>query len=68
MKIKDNLSKELGKALKDVQPVNNNTKVYPFDRGSGFAVSSKGDAIKKDKNNWGKLKLQQKYTNKVQKH
>ena len=57
MKIKDNLSKELGKALKDVQPVNNNTKVYPFDRGSGFVVSSKGDAIKKNKNNWGKLKL-----------
>ena len=56
MKIKDNLSKELGKALKDVQPVNNNTKVYPFDRGSGFVVSSKGDAIKK-KQQLGKAKV-----------
>ena len=51
MKIKGNLSKEQGKALKDVQPINNNTKVHPFDGGSGFVVSSKGDAIKKDKNN-----------------
>ena len=37
MKIKDNLSKEQRKALKDVQQVNNNTKVYPFDKASGFA-------------------------------
>ena len=37
MKIKDDLSKEQRKALKDVQQVNNNTKVYPFNKGSGFA-------------------------------
>ena len=37
MKIKDNLSKEQRKAIKDVQQVNNNTKVYPFDKGSGSA-------------------------------
>ena len=33
MKIKDNLSKEQWKALKEVRQINNITKVYPFDKG-----------------------------------
>ena len=40
MKIKDNLSKEQPKALKEIRQINNNTNVYPFDKGSGFAVLS----------------------------
>ena len=32
MNIKDKLSKEQGKALKEIQQINNNTKVYPFDK------------------------------------
>ena len=32
MKIKDNLSKEQWKALKQIRQINNNTKVYPFDK------------------------------------
>ena len=47
MKIKDNLSKEQRKALKQIQQNNNNTKVYPFDKSSKFVVLSEGDAIKK---------------------
>ena len=47
MKIKDNISKEQRNALKEIRKINNNTKVYPFDKGSGFALLSAGDAIKK---------------------
>ena len=32
MNIKDKLSKEQEKALKEIQQINNNTKVYPFDK------------------------------------
>ena len=32
MNLKDKLSKEQGKALKEIQQINNNTKVYPFDK------------------------------------
>ena len=38
MKIKDHLSKEQRKALKEIQQINNNTKVYLFDKGSGSVV------------------------------
>ena len=38
MKIRDNLSKEQRKALKEIPQINNNTKVYPFDKGSGFVA------------------------------
>ena len=73
MKIKDNLSKEQRKALKEIRQINNNTKVYPFDKGSGFVVLSEGDAIKKIEEQLGKAKVidedpTQKYTSKVQKH
>ena len=47
MKIKDNLSKEQRKALKEIGQINSNTKVYPFDKGPGFVVLSEGNAIKK---------------------
>ena len=56
MKMKDNLSKEQRKALKEIQQINNNTKVCLFDKGSGFAVSSEGDAIKKIEEQLGKAK------------
>ena len=42
MKIKDNLLKEQRKALKEIRQINSNTKVHPFDKGSGFVVSSDG--------------------------
>ena len=56
MKMKDNLSKEQRKALKEIQQINNNTKVCLFDKGSGFVVSSEGDAIKKIEEQLGKAK------------
>ena len=73
MKIKDNLSKEQRKALKEIQQINNNTKVYPFDKGSGFVVLSEGDAINKIEEQVEKAKVidedpTQKYTSKIQKH
>ena len=40
IKIKDKLSKEQPKALKEIRKINNNTKVYRFDKGSGFVVLS----------------------------
>ena len=73
MKIKDNLSKGQGKALKETKQINNSTKVYPFDKDSVFVVLSGGDAIKKIEEQLGKAKIinedpSQKYTNKIQKH
>ena len=73
MKIKDNLSKEQRKALKEIRQINNNTKVYPFDKGSGFVVLSERDAINKTEEQLGKAKAidedpTQKYTSKIQKH
>ena len=73
MKIKDNLSKEQRKALKETRQISNNTKVYPFDKGSKFVVLSKGDAIKKAEEQLGKAKVidgdsTQKCTCKIQKH
>ena len=47
MKIKDKLSKEQRKALKEIQQINNNTKVYPVDKASVFIVLSEGDTINK---------------------
>ena len=73
MKIKDNLSKEQRKALKEIRQMNNNTKVSPFDKGSEFVVLSEGDAIKKIEEKLGKTKVidedrTQKYTSRIQKH
>ena len=73
MKIRDNLSKEQRKALKEIRQINNNTKVYPFDKGSGFVVLSEGDAIHKIEEQLRKAKVidedsTQKYTSKNQKH
>ena len=73
MKIKGNLSKEQGKALKEMRQINNNTKVYPFDKGSRFAVLSEGDTIKKIEEQLEKAKVidedpTQKYTSKIHKH
>ena len=73
MKIKNNLSKEQRKALKEIRQINNNTKVYPFDKGSRFAVLSEGDTIKKIEEQLEKAKVinenpTQKYTSKIQKH
>ena len=53
-KIKDTLSKEQKKASKEMRQINNNTQVYPFDKGSGFVVLSEGDAIKKIDEQLGK--------------
>ena len=53
-KIKDTLSKEHKKALKEMRQINNNTQVYPFDNGSRFVVLSEGDAIKKIDEQLGK--------------
>ena len=64
MKIKDNLSKGQGKALKETKQINNSTKVYPFDKDSVFVVLSEGDAIKKIEEQLGKAKI----INKIQKH
>ena len=73
MKIEDNLSKEQRKALEEIQQINNNTKVYPFDKGSAFVVVPVRDAIKKIEEQLGKAKVidkdpTQKYTSKIQKH
>ena len=73
MKIEDNLSKEQRKALEQIQQINNNTKVYPFDKGSAFVVVPVRDAIKKIEEQLGKAKVidkdpTQKYTSKIQKH
>ena len=73
MKIEDNLSKEQRKALEEIQQINNNTKVYPFDKGSAFVVLPVRDAIKKIEEQIGKAKVidkdpTQKYTSKIQKH
>ena len=70
MKIKDNLPKEQRKALKEI---NNNNKVYSFDKGSAFVAFSEGDAINKIEEQLGKAKVidedpTQKYTCKIQKH
>ena len=70
MKMKDNLSKEQRKALKQIRQINNNTKVYPFDKGSGVVVLSDGDVIKKIEKQLGKAKVidedpTQKYTRKT---
>ena len=56
-----------------MRQINNNTKVYPFDKGSGFVVLSEGDAINKIEKQLGKAKVidedpTQKYTSKTQKH
>ena len=56
MKMKDNLSKEQRKALKKIYQINSNTKVYLFDKGSGFIVSSEGDAMKKTEDQLKKAK------------
>ena len=69
IKSKDNLSKEQRKALKEIRQINNNTKIYPFDKGSGFVVLSEGDAIKKIEKQLGKAEVidedpTQKYTSK----
>ena len=55
IKIKDNFQKEQGKALKEVRPVNNNTKVYP--KGSEFVVLSEEDAMRKIEKQLGKAKV-----------
>ena len=73
MKIKDNLSKEQRKALKEIRQINNNTKVYPFDKGPEFVVLSEGNAIKIVEELLAKAKVideypTQKYTSKIQKH
>ena len=72
-KIKDNLSKEQRKALKQIRQINNNTKVYPFNKGSGFVVLLQGAAIKKTEKQLGKTKViyedpTQNYHSKIQKH
>ena len=73
MKMKDNLSKQQRKALKEMRQINNNIKVYPFNKGSGVVVLSEGDVIKKIEEQLGKAEVidedpTQKYTNKIQKH
>ena len=45
------------KKLKEIQQINNNTEVYPFDKGSGFVVLSEGEAIKKTEEQLGKAKV-----------
>ena len=73
IKIKNNLSKEQRKALKEIRQINNNTNFYIFDKGSGFFVLSEGDPIKKIEKQLGKAKVidedpTQKYNSKIQKH
>ena len=58
-------------ALKEIRQINNNTKVYPFDNGSGFFVFSEKDTIKKIEEQLGKAKVidedpTQKCTSKIQ--
>ena len=57
MNIKDNLSKEQQKALKEIWQINNKTKVYPFDKGSLFVFLSEGDAIEKIEEQLGNAKV-----------
>ena len=72
LKIKDNLSKEQRKALNQLKNNNSDTKIYPFDKGTGFVVLSENDAIKKIEEQLGKAKVidedpTQKFTSKIQK-
>ena len=46
-KPKSNLTRNQQKALKELSSSKNSTKVYPFDKGAGFAVIEEKDAIKK---------------------
>ena len=46
-KPKDNIDKDQRKALKELSDRRNTTKVYPFDKGSGFALVEEQDAVKK---------------------
>ena len=69
MKTKDDFPKER-KALQEIQQINNNTKVYPFHKGSGFVVLSEADAIIKIEVQLLKAKIidedpSQKYTCKI---
>ena len=69
MKNKDDFPKER-KALQEIQQINNNTKVYPFHKGSGFVVLSEADAIIKIEEQLLKAKIidedpSQKYTCKI---
>lgn len=69
MKTKDDFPKER-KALQEIQQINNNTKVYPFHKGSGFVVLSEADAIIKIEEQLLKAKIidedpSQKYTCKI---
>ena len=71
VKIKDKLSKEQGKALKEIRQINNDTKVYQFDKCSGFVILSEGNVIEKIEEQLGKAKVTdedptQKYTSKIQ--
>ena len=73
MKIKDKLSKEQRKALKEIQQINNNTKVYPVDKTSVFIVLSEGDKINKIEEYLVRTEvidkdLRQKYIRKIHKH
>ena len=73
MKIKDNLSKEQRKVLKEMQQINNNTKVQPVDKASVFTILSEGDTINKIEEQLVKTEvihkdLTQKCINKIQKH
>jgi hypothetical protein len=46
-KPKSNLTRNQQKAVKELSSSKNSTKVYPFDKGAGFAVIEEKDAIKK---------------------
>ena len=54
--IKDKLSKDQRKALREIQQINKKSKVYPFDKGTGFVILSEGDVIKKVGKQLGKAK------------
>ena len=46
-KVKSNITKEQSQALKELTYKGNHTKVYPFDKGSGFAILDDAEATKK---------------------
>ena len=56
VRVKNNLTKDQSKALKELKQ-DETIKVFPFDKGNGFAILNSDDAIKKIEEQLGKAKV-----------
>ena len=56
VRVKNNLTKDQSKALKELKE-DETIKVFPFDKGNGFAILNSDDAIKKIEEQLGKAKV-----------